>query len=159
MVTHLRRALVVSAFFLLLCGLAYPFAATGLARAVFPHQANGSLGANGSALIGQHWNGPRWFQGRPDPDNPMATGGSNLGPRSTKLVHRVAARAAALRKEGITPTPDLVTSSGSGVDPDISPAAAYAQVDAVARARGLPPAVVRHLVATHVQGPDLGFPG
>jgi K+-transporting ATPase ATPase C chain len=89
----------------------------------------------------------------------MATGGTNLGPRSEVLVQDVRKQIALLRKEGITPTPDLVTTSGSGVDPDISPADAYAQVSAVAKARGLPAAAVRRLVAEQVVPPQFGFLG
>lgn len=159
MLLNLRRAVVASVFFALLLGLAYPLAETGIAHALFSRQANGSLGANGSTLIGQQWKGPGWFHGRPDADNPMASGGTNLGPRSKKLEAHVAARIAAYRRAGIDPTPDLVTSSASGLDPDISPAAAYAQVNRVARARGLARGRVRNLVAGQVQGPDLGFLG
>jgi K+-transporting ATPase ATPase C chain len=89
----------------------------------------------------------------------MATGATNLGPRSAVLVQNVRKQIAALRKEGITPTPDLVTTSGSGVDPDISPADADAQVSAVARARGLPAAALRRLVAGQVVQPQFGFLG
>jgi potassium-transporting ATPase KdpC subunit len=159
MLATLRRAVLISAVFFVLLGLAYPLAETGIGQAFFSHQANGSLTANGSLLVGQHWTGPRWFQGRPDADNPMATGGTNLGPRSKVLVKDVAEQIAALKKEGIKPTPDLVTTSGSGVDPDISPAGAYAQVNAVAKARGLPVPVVRRLVASQIQRPELGFLG
>jgi K+-transporting ATPase ATPase C chain len=109
--------------------------------------------------VGQSWTGPRWFQGRPDADNPMATGGSNLGPRSQALVQDVRKQASLLRREGITPTPDLVTTSGSGVDPDISPADAYAQVNAVARANGLSAAAVRELVSQHIHPAEFGFLG
>ncbi|MDA8341670.1 MAG: potassium-transporting ATPase subunit KdpC [Actinomycetota bacterium] len=169
MLLHLRRSLVAALFFLVLCGLAYPLAGTGLAQVAFHHQANGSIGPDGSSLIGQQWTGPRWFQGRPSatvgptgspsPYDAMASGASNLGPRSTVLASHVAARAAALRKEGITPTAGMVTSSGSGLDPDISPAAAYAQVGAVARARHLPAAAVRRLVTSHISPAQLGFLG
>jgi K+-transporting ATPase ATPase C chain len=159
MLASLRPAIGVSVIFLVLLGLAYPLAETGIGQALFSHQANGSLSANGSALVGQTWAGPKWFQGRPDGDDPLATGAANLGPRSKVLVQDVTKQAAALRKEGITPTPDLVTTSGSGVDPDIAPVDAYAQVSAVAKARGLPAAVVRRLVAAHIQKPQLGFLG
>ena len=159
MLADLRRGLVVSAVFFVLLGLAYPFAETGIGQAFFARQANGSLTAHGSLLVGQSWTGARWFHGRPDADNPMATGGTNLGPRSKALVKATAQQIAALRKEGITPTPDLVTTSGSGVDPGISPAGAYAQVSAVARARGLPVAAVRRLVAEHILHPQFGFLG
>ncbi len=159
MLRALRPAILVSLIMLVIVGLAYPLAETGIAQAFFSHQANGSLMSNGSALVGQTWTGPRWFQGRPDADDPMATGGTNLGPRSKVLVQDVRKQIALLRKEGITPTSDLVTTSGSGVDPDISPADAYAQVNAVARARGLSSAAVRRLVAEHIVQPQLGFLG
>ena len=156
---HLRQAFGATIFFFVLLGLLYPLAETGIGQAFFNHQANGSLTANGSELIGQQWKGPQWFQGRPDADDPMATGGSNLGPRSKELVKDVQQQAARLRKEGITPTQDLITTSGSGVDPDISKADAYAQVNAVAKARNLPVATVQHLVDTQVHQPELGFLG
>jgi K+-transporting ATPase ATPase C chain len=159
MFADLRRSVLVSLIFFVLLGLAYPLAETGIAQALFSHQANGSLTADGSTLVGQRWVGPKWFQGRPDADNPMATGGTNLGPRSKVLVKDVRLQIAALEKEGITPTPDLVTTSGSGVDPDIEPVDAYAQVNAVAKARGLPVATLRQLVATHINGPEFGFLG
>jgi potassium-transporting ATPase KdpC subunit len=159
MLAHLRPALGVSAIFFVLLGLLYPLAETGIGQALFSHQANGSLTANGSTLVGQSWTSPRWFVGRPDADNPMATGGTNLGPRSKVLVKDVQAQIAKLRKEGITPTADLVTTSGSGVDPDISPADAYAQVGTVASARHLPVAEVRKLVAAQIKQPQLGFLG
>ena len=156
---NLRRGFLVTVVFFVLLGLAYPLAETGIGQAFFSHQANGSLTANGSTLIGQTWSGPNWFQGRPDADNPMATGGTNLGPRSKALVEDTKKEVAELEKEGINPTPDLVTTSGSGVDPDIAPVDAYAQVDAVAKARGLPVATVRHLVAPLVHPAELGFLG
>lgn len=156
---NLRRGFLVTAVFFVILGFAYPFAEAGIGEVFFNHQVNGSLTANGSTRVGQKWTGPMWFQGRPDSDNPTATGGSNLGPRSKVLVQDVQKAIAALKKEGITPTPDLVTTSGSGIDPDISPLDAYAQVNAVAKARHLPVATVRHLVATHVVGPEFGFLG
>jgi K+-transporting ATPase ATPase C chain len=159
MLINLRRGVVVSLIFFVLLGLAYPLAETGIGQALFGHQANGSLGANGSTLIGQTWAGPQWFQGRPDGDDPTATGGSNLGPRSQALVDAAKKQIAALEKLGIKPDANLITTSGSGVDPDISPAAAYAQVASVAKARGLDAAMVHALVASHVTGPQLGFLG
>lgn len=159
MLVHLRRAIILSFIFVGLCGLAYGYAATGLSRVLFGHQASGSITANGSTLIGQQWNGPSWFQGRPDPYTPMDTGGSNLGPRSKALEQTVAKQVAALQKEGIQPTPGLVTNSGSGLDPDISPADAYAQVNAVAAARHLSAPEVHQLVASHVHPAELGFLG
>lgn len=155
------RAIVVSIVFFVLLGLAYPAIETGIGQGLFSHQANGSLGANGSTLIGQTFTGPRWFQGRPEPadNNPTESGGSNLGPRSKTLVKDVRQQIALLRREGITPRSSLVTSSGSGIDPDITPADAYAEAPAVAGASHLPLAMVRHLVATHVTGRELGFLG
>lgn len=159
LLVNLRRGFVATVVFFVLLGLAYPLAETGIGQALLNHQVNGSLTKDGSVLIGQRWAGPRWFQGRPDTDNPMATGGSNFGPRSETLVHDTKHQIAKLKREGIAPTPDLVTSSGSGVDPDISPLDAYDQVDAVAKARGLPVTAVRHLVAVHVQPAQFGFLG
>ncbi|HUE60405.1 MAG TPA: potassium-transporting ATPase subunit C [Acidimicrobiales bacterium] len=166
MLLHLRRSFILSAIFLVLLGLAYPLAGTGLAQAFFGHQANGSLTANGSTLIGQTWAGPKWFQGRPDgtvltnkPDQVVVSGTNQPGPLSASLEKSVAQQAEILKKEGIIPTNDLVTTSGSLVDPDISPSDGYAQIDAVAAARGLPPATVRQLVASHVHSRELGFLG
>lgn len=161
MLRHLSRAILVSVVFFVLLGLAYPAAEVAIGQGLFAHQASGSLGQNGSSLIGQTFTGPRWFQGRPEPagNNPLETGGSNLGPRSKVLRHDVAVRIAALEHEGIRPTNDLVTSSGSGVDPDISPADAYAQAAAVAKANHLPLARVDHLIASQVHGRQLGFLG
>jgi K+-transporting ATPase ATPase C chain len=159
MFVHLRRAVILSLIFFAVCGLAYGYAATGVSQLLFKHQADGSITANGSTLIGQQWNGPSWFQGRPDSYTPMATGGSNLGPRSQTLAQNVSKQADALKKEGIQPTNGLVTSSGSGLDPDISPTDAYAQVDAVAAARHLSPAQVHQLVASHIHVAELGFLG
>lgn len=159
MLANLRPALGACLVFFVLLGLAYPLAETGIGQALFSHQANGSLTSNGSTLVGQNWKGPQWFQGRPDADNPMATGGTNLGPRSKALVNAVEQQITKLKQEGITPTPDLVTTSGSGVDPDIAPVDAYAQVNAVAKARGLSVAAVRQLVAKHIEQPQFGFLG
>jgi K+-transporting ATPase ATPase C chain len=159
MLTYLRQSVVVSLVLLVLLGLAYPLAETGIGQAFFGHQANGSLTSYGSTMVGQKWQGPRWFQGRPDADNPMATGGTNLGPRSKTLIEDVQKQIAALKKEGITPAPGLVTTSGSGVDPDIAPADAYAQVNAIAKARGLPATAVRQLVTGHIERPEFGFLG
>jgi K+-transporting ATPase ATPase C chain len=159
MLASLRPAILVSVIAFIVLGLAYPLAETGIAQGLFSDQANGSLTSHGSTRVGQGWKGPRWFQGRPDADDPMATGGSNLGPRSKTLVQDTRKVIVSLCKDGITATPGLVTTSGSGVDPDLAPADAYAQVQAVARARGLSPAAVRRLVAAHVQSPQLGFLG
>jgi K+-transporting ATPase ATPase C chain len=155
----LRPAICVSVFFLLLLGLAYPLAETGIGQALFHGSASGSLTADGSTLVGQSWRGAQWFHGRPDSDDPMATGGSNLGPRSEDLITAVRQQRAALRKADITVTPDLVTTSGSGVDPDIAPVDAYAQVAAVAKATRVPQSRLRQLIAEHVRGPQFGFLG
>ena len=159
MLAHLRPAAGLTAIFFVLLGLLYPLAETGIGQALFSHQANGSLVADGSALVGQSWASPRGFVGRPDADNPMATGGTNLGPRSEALVKTVRQQLVALKRDGITPTSDLVTTSGSGVDPDIAPVDAYAQVNAVSKARGLPVAEVRQLVAAQTKQPQFGFLG
>lgn len=171
MFVHLRRSFLISLVFLAVCGLAYGWAGTGVSLLLFRHQAEGSVvkvdgAVVGSAEIGQSWQGPRWFQGRPDgqlltnkPGSVIVSGTQQWGPRSKLLEEFVAAQAARLRREGIKPTNDLVTNSGSLVDPDISPADAYDQVDAVARADHLPVASVRKLVASHVHGRELGFLG
>ncbi len=166
MLLHLRRSLVVSAIFLILCGIVYPLAGTGLSQVLFNHQADGSLTADGSTLIGQPWPGPRWFHGRPDgavittgPGGVLVSGTNQPGPRSKSLEQAVSRRAAALKKNGIVPTNDLVTTSGSLVDPDISPADAYAQVSSVAAARDLPVGAVHQLVVGHVHTRQLGFLG
>src|ERR1019366_5359737 len=99
MLANLRRSLLISVVFFVVLGLAYPLAETGIAQAFFSRQANGSLTKDGSTLVGQSWAGPKWFQGRPDADNPMSTGGTNLGPRSKALVKAVDRQLAVLRRE------------------------------------------------------------
>jgi K+-transporting ATPase ATPase C chain len=164
MLLHLRRSIVLSMIFLILCGIAYQLGGTGLSQLLFKHQADGSLTPYGSTLIGQQWSGPKWFQGRPDgtfrttgPGGIVVSGTNQPGPRSKSLEEAVAKRAEELKKQGIVPTNDLVTTSGSLVDPDISPTDAYAQVRTVAVARRLPVGLVRRLVARQVQGRELGF--
>jgi K+-transporting ATPase ATPase C chain len=156
-----------------LTGLLYPGVVTGLCQVLFPARANGSLivangHAIGSELIGQNFKRPEYFQPRPsaagnDGYDPMASGASNLGPTSQKLADRVKDSVASFRKNNpdyTGPIPaDLVTSSGSGLDPDISPASAEAQAARIARARGIPVEQVRVLIAAHTQGRDLGFLG
>ncbi|MEU5715883.1 potassium-transporting ATPase subunit KdpC [Streptomyces sp. NPDC020403] len=167
--------------FTVVTGLAYPLAVTGIAQVAFPHHANGSLIDTGgrpvaSGLIGQSFpllqNGegtgrpdPKWFQPRPSTSSydPLASGASNLGPNNPTLVARAKERRAALSAfDGVPPgdvPADALTASGSGLDPDISPAYAYEQVDRVARARGLPRSTVRGLVTAHRQRRALGFLG
>ncbi len=164
MLVHLRRAVVLSVVLFVVLGLGYPLLETGVAQLFFKTQANGSLVTRGAAVLGsselgQRWTGPKWFQGRPDPDNPMASGPQNYGPKSKLLLRFSKSQAALLRREGITPTNDLVTGSGSGLDPDIAPADAYAQVNAVAAANHLSPATVRKLVERHTVGAYWGFLG
>ncbi|MEN5160220.1 potassium-transporting ATPase subunit KdpC [Achromobacter spanius] len=169
----LRPALTVFAALSLITGLAYPFLTTGIASAVFPHQAAGSLIEQdgkvvGSALIGQSFTSPQYFWGRPSATAPMpynaaASGGSNLGPRNPALAEAVQARIAALKAadpDNAAPIPaDLVTASGSGLDPHISPAAAAYQADRVARARNLPRSEVDALIQAHTATPWLGVLG
>ncbi|WP_295458152.1 potassium-transporting ATPase subunit KdpC [uncultured Thiodictyon sp.] len=169
----LRPAATLLLILTVLTGIAYPFLVTGLAQLAFPDQANGSLIRRdgrpvGSALIGQAFTGPGYFWGRPSataptPYNAAASGGSNLGPRNPALRAAVAARVAALRAAdpgNTAPVPvDLVTASGSGLDPHISPAAAEYQVARVARVRGLEPARLRALVVQHTQRRQFGMLG
>ena len=156
-----------------LTGLLYPGVVTGLCQVFFPARANGSLVvANGhvigSELIGQNFKKPEYFQPRPsaagnDGYDPMASGASNLGPTNQKLADRVKDSVASFRKNNpdyTGPIPaDLVTASGSGLDPDISPASAEAQAPRIANARGISVEQVRNLIARHTQGRDLGFLG
>lgn len=169
---ELRTAILIFLVLTVLTGLAYPLLVTGIAQAVFPRQANGSLivkdgKAVGSALIGQPFAGPRYFWGRPSatgpfPYNAASSSGSNLGPTNKALLDRVKADVARIRAAhpGKGPIPvDLVTASASGLDPHISPAAAIYQVERVALSRGLAPADVRQLVDRHIEGRWLGVMG
>jgi K+-transporting ATPase ATPase C chain len=169
----IRPALVLFALLGALTGLIYPVAVTGAAKAMFPSQAAGSLivqggAAVGSRLIGQHFSDPKHFWGRPSatapqPYNASASGGSNLGPLNPVLAEAVKARVEALRAAdpgNTAPVPvDLVTASASGLDPDISPGAAYYQAARVARVRGIPAEEVNALIASHVQAPLWGLLG
>lgn len=173
MLAHLRSAAVLLALLSVLCGLAYPVLVTGVATLLFPRQAAGSLIEKegrviGSELVGQAFASPRYFWGRPSatlpvPYNAAASAGSNLGPSSLALGEAVRTRIAALRAADPTlagPVPvDLVTASGSGLDPHVSPAAALVQVPRVAAARRLPEAVVRDLVLRHIEERQLGVLG
>jgi potassium-transporting ATPase KdpC subunit len=169
-----------------LCGIAYPLALTGLGQWLLPDQANGSLERGpdgtiiGSRLIGQLWTGPEWFHGRPsattdtDPKDPSKTipapynaassGGSNLGPTSKDLAERLAADRKALEAAqpelaGMKLPADMLTASASGLDPDITPAAAALQAGRVAAARGVAVAEIAGLVRRHVSGRSLGLFG
>jgi K+-transporting ATPase ATPase C chain len=171
--SQLRPAIVSIAIFTLLTGILYPLVITGIAQVIFPHQANGSLIVQngqvvGSELIGQSFDDPRYFWGRlsatsPFPYNAAASAGSNLGPTNPALAEEVNARIAALKAAdptNLSPIPvDLVTSSGSGLDPDISVAAALYQVPRVAKARGLSEEVVRALVDRFTEGRQFGVLG
>ena len=182
MLKQLRPAITMIVLMTTLTGLAYPLAMTGIAGLLFPHQAAGSLVERdgkviGSELIGQNFTADRYFHGRPSattdtdpndstktvpaPYNAQNSGGSNLGPTSKALIDRVTGDAAALAAQNPgTPVPvDLVTTSASGLDPDITPAAALFQVPRVAKARDLPEGRVRQLVEEHTKGRLLGILG
>src|SRR6185295_9488754 len=157
---NLITAILMTIVTTLLLGLIYPLIVTGLAQVIFPEQANGQLIRNadgtliGSRLLGQPFSSPGYFRGRP-------SAGSNLGPTNQKLIERVKADVAVLQAENPgKPVPiDLVTTSGSGLDPHISPAAAEFQIPRVARERGMSEDELRQLVAAHTEGRQFGFLG
>jgi len=197
MLVHIRRAVVLTVVGLVLT-FAYAFLGTGVSQLLFTHQADGSITANGSTLIGQNWSqapcpghplGSCVFQGRPDSlgpyagslkpvaaggDNPLEannipgkpgilnpgeSGATNLGPRSKTLVENTQQLVAYWKARGVDPTPDLVTTSGSGYDPDISQQDALVQIPMVSKATGLSASVLRQLVISHTEGAELGFLG
>jgi len=173
MVSQIRPALMVLLLLTLVTGVAYPLLVTGIAQTVFPSEAQGSLIVKdgkvvGSRLISQPFDDPEYFWSRPSATSPFADNagsstGSNLSPTNPDLVKAVQGRVDALRAAdpgNTAPVPvDLVTASGSGLDPHISPAAAFYQAPRVAKARKLPPETVRELVERHVEGRLLGFLG
>lgn len=168
--TALRPAIVILLVFTVITGIIYPLAITGIAQLIFPHQANGSLIKDGkrvvgSELIGQNFAKPGYFHPRPSAAgkgyDASASSGSNLGPTSKQLADNIKRGVAQARADGVSgPVPaDMVTASGSGLDPDISPANAYAQVGGVAKTRGLPDAQVRQLVDHAIVPGTLGILG
>jgi K+-transporting ATPase ATPase C chain len=180
MLKQIRPAIMMIVAFTLLLGIAYPLAMTEIAQIIFPHQANGSLLYNkdgkviGSELIGQNFVSDKYFHGRlsaingtdssgksiPTPYDASNSYASNLGPTSKALIDRVTGDVAKLKAENSQPVPvDLVTSSASGLDPDVTPAGAYFQVARVAKARNLPEDKVRQLVSDHIEGRFLGLFG
>ena len=173
MLTHLRRSVVLIVI-ATVGTFAFAYAGTGVSQLLFKHQADGSVGANGSTLIGQNWSSPTWFHGRPDDtgpyagdgDNPLVANGkpgesaaTNLGPHSKVLLANTEQLLAYWHKLGVDPTPDLVTTSGSGYDPNITPLDATVQIPMVARATGIDAATLRTLIAHQTHGPQFGFLG
>ncbi len=172
MIRHLGTALRVTIVSIVMLGLAYPLAMTAIAQALFPRQANGSLitvngKVVGSSIIGQLWTKPQYFHGRPSAAgkgyDPTATGGTNLGPTSKKLMDATKKTIDALERENPdakgSPPIDLVTSSGSGIDPEISPESAYWEAPRVATARRERLSDVDALITRHVAGRTFGFLG
>jgi K+-transporting ATPase ATPase C chain len=194
MLAQLRRSAVLCVICLVLFGLAYPLLGVGLSQVLFKHQADGSITANGSTLIGQNWSATKCpghplgscvFQGRPDDlgpysdanaktpspaghpgDDPLVangvageSGATNLGPRSAELKSYTEMLIAYWHNRGVNPTSDLVTTSGSGIDPDITPSDALAQIPMVTKSTGLSASVLKHLISQQTQGAQLGFLG
>ena len=184
MLAQLRRSVLLALIAFVLLGLVYPLLGTAVAQVLFKHQANGSITANGSTLIGQNWTSPKFFHGRPDDagpyaadpkstppapggDNPLMANGlagvsgtSNLGPRSKTLVDDTKALIAYWHSMGVNPTTDLVTTSGSNLDPDLTPADATAQIPMIVAHRpGVSAAQLRALIAGQTHGASLGFLG
>jgi K+-transporting ATPase ATPase C chain len=171
--SHVVTSLLYTVVSVVALGIIYPLAITGIGMLLFPHQASGSLVERngtivGSSIIGQLFTKPQYFQGRPSAAgkngyDPTSTGGTNLAPTSKKLIDSTKATIAALAKanpDASEPPPmDLVTSSGSGIDPDISPDGAYYQAPRVAKARALALERVRALISAHIHGRTLGILG
>jgi potassium-transporting ATPase KdpC subunit len=177
---YLRRS-VIFGLLLIVFTFAYAFLGTGLSQLFFNHQANGSITKDGSTLIGQNWTSNAFFHGRPDDtgpyaadpkkdiaggDNPLEangvsgeSGATNLGPRSKVLLADTKQLVAYWHARGVDPTPDLVTTSGSGYDPDISPQDAIVQIPMVSKATGISPARLRALINQETNGAELGFLG
>lgn len=168
MFAHFRAAVVVLGFFTILTGLLYPLALTGAGSALFPHNATGSPVTRdgvvvGSALIGQTFSDPRYFWGRPSAAgagyDARASSGSNLGPTSKALADRIAAEAGRYGLPASAVPPELLTASGSGLDPHVSPTAAHFQAARVAAARGLDPALLDTLIGELTERPVLSILG
>jgi K+-transporting ATPase ATPase C chain len=179
MLAHLRRSVIFALICLVFFGFVYAFAGTGVAQLLFKHQADGSLTANGSPLIGQNWSTPSVFHGRPDDtgpyaasktqsggDNPLVangnsgeSGANSLGPRSKTLLTNTQQLVAYWHALGVNPTPDLVTTSGSGYDPDITPQDAMVQIPMVAKATGLAPSALTALIKQQTHSAQWGFLG
>jgi len=178
---NLRRGLIFSLIAIVLT-FAYAYAGTGLAQVAFKSKADGSVTASGSVLIGQNWSSPKWFHGRPDDTGPYASaktspaehpgddplvangqpgesGATNLGPRSAEFKSFTKELVAYWHKLGVDPTPDLVTTSGSGYDPDITAQDALVQIPMVSKATGISPSALRALIARETNREELGFLG
>jgi potassium-transporting ATPase KdpC subunit len=190
MLAHLRRSLILGVIAIVLV-FVYALVGTGVSQVLFKHQADGSVTAHGSTLVGQNWSqtscpghplGSCVFQGRPDDLGPYASaktspaehpgddplvangqpgesGATNLGPKSAELLAYTKELVAYWHKRGVNPTPDLVTTSGSGLDPDITPADAVAEIPMVSAATGISPSALRTLIAKQTNGEELGFLG
>ncbi len=181
MIVHLRRSFTMAVICLVVFGFVYAFAGTGVAQVFFKFQADGSITSHGSTLIGQNWTSPKFFHGRPDDfgpyaanpkksisggDNPLVnngvsgeSGATNLGPRSKVLLADTEALVTYWHSMGVNPTPDLVTTSGSGYDPDISPQDALVQIPMVTKATGISPSRLRALISRQTHGAQFGFLG
>ena len=181
MLVHLRRSLVMCVFCLVFFGFVYAFAGTGVAQVLFRFQADGSMTKNGSLLIGQNWSSPKWFHGRPDDtgpyaanakedisggDNPLVANGfhgesaaTNLGPHSKTLESNTKALVAYWHKLGVNPTIDLVTTSGSGYDPDISAIDATVQIPMITKNTGVSVSQLKRLIKQQTHPAQWGFMG